>query len=361
VAAAWGRLVERIGRGNVANQERTDEAGGPERRLRRRAVIAAASGLVAATLAKAGQPALVQAAPDAGDFLLGVINTAESTTELDLQPSSTARGNGPALLVRNSGGTGIVGEVSVAPGPPDAPVPAGIGVLGVLGGTDPAAALDGIFMTLGSGVLGVSNIAAGPSGSTVTVTAGVVGVSNYAAGAIGRVRSHWGVITLKRGVSTSPQFGRWLDSTRGSGAAAISDGLAAVVGLAAGVGPAGGIGATQVSEIVGARAGDGAVGIAFSTQDDGVRAVNTAGGVGLAVRGRARFATAGNGTIPKGMNHFAVSNPAVTTTSHVTVTLGAAPGQSLVSWVDVVEGEFTIHLAAQTAAAAPFSYLVVEA
>jgi len=48
--------VERIGRGNVANQERTDEAGGPERRLRRRAVIAAASGLVAATLAKAGQP-----------------------------------------------------------------------------------------------------------------------------------------------------------------------------------------------------------------------------------------------------------------------------------------------------------------
>jgi hypothetical protein len=56
-----------------------------------------------------------------------------------------------------------------------------------------------------------------------------------------------------------------------------------------------------------------------------------------------------------------VSHPAVTTESHVTVTLTANPGGSAqVHWVARQAGSFTVHLTQAVPSSTNFTYLIVE-
>jgi len=63
-------------------------------------------------------------------------------------------------------------------------------------------------------------------------------------------------------------------------------------------------------------------------------------GLALDVHGRAKFSTAGAGTIPAQQNSVVVSDPAVTADSHITMTLTGDPGSSasglpaVVVWIE---------------------------
>jgi len=88
-------------------------------------------------------------------------------------------------------------------------------------------------------------------------------------------------------------------------------------------------------------------------------------GLGIDVIGRARFTTAGAGSVPQGQNSVFVSNPAVRTTSHISVTLVGNPGIRLLHWVERSPGSgFTVRLTPAPANQRPataFTYLIVEA
>jgi hypothetical protein len=87
-------------------------------------------------------------------------------------------------------------------------------------------------------------------------------------------------------------------------------------------------------------------------------------GVALRVDGKARFSTAGAGTIPTGQNSVSVFNPAVTADSHITVTLVSNPGNRVLRWVERNAGAgFTVNLLQTQPGPKPatgFTYLIVE-
>jgi hypothetical protein len=80
------------------------------------------------------------------------------------------------------------------------------------------------------------------------------------------------------------------------------------------------------------------------------------------LRRRAGFSTCGGDTIAAGLASKAVANPAVTATSHISVTLTGNPGAAAhVLWVERQPGTgFVLHLARRVVRSTPFSYLVVE-
>lgn len=84
----------------------------------------------------------------------------------------------------------------------------------------------------------------------------------------------------------------------------------------------------------------------------------------LDVAGKARFSTAGTGTIPQGQNSFSVFNNAVTNLSHITVSLVTDPGERHVRWVSRNQGVgFTLFLTTAAPNKRPqtsFTYLIVE-
>lgn len=55
-----------------------------------------------------------------------------------------------------------------------------------------------------------------------------------------------------------------------------------------------------------------------------------------------------------------MTNAAVTTNSHITVTLTADPGSAQILWVQKQTGSFTIHLTRAVTNATSFTYLIVE-
>ena len=88
------------------------------------------------------------------------------------------------------------------------------------------------------------------------------------------------------------------------------------------------------------------------------------GGLALDVVGKARFSTAGAGTVLRNQNTAFVANPAVTANSHITVTLAGNPGNRYLQWVERNPGVgFTVRLAQVSAGPrppTPFTYLIVE-
>ena len=87
------------------------------------------------------------------------------------------------------------------------------------------------------------------------------------------------------------------------------------------------------------------------------------GGIALDVVGRARFSTAGTGSVLEGANSVFVANGAVQADSHVSLTPTSDPGERQIKWVEVVAGGFIVHM---TSAPPPkqtavnFTYLVME-
>jgi hypothetical protein len=88
------------------------------------------------------------------------------------------------------------------------------------------------------------------------------------------------------------------------------------------------------------------------------------GGVALRVDGKSLFSTAGAGTVPQGQNSVAVLKSAVTSLSHISITLTSDPNDRHVRWVSRSPGVgFTLYLTTAPANKRPqtsFTYLVVE-
>jgi hypothetical protein len=106
--------------------------------------------------------------------------------------------------------------------------------------------------------------------------------------------------------------------------------------------------------------GKGVHGAASADVGIGVLAEHTATGRGLAVKGRAGFSSCGSSTVAAGQASKLVNNSAVTTTSHITVTLNADPGAAQLLWVQRQAGSFTLHLTRTVQNSISFTYLVVE-
>jgi TAT (twin-arginine translocation) pathway signal sequence len=111
--------------------------------------------------------------------------------------------------------------------------------------------------------------------------------------------------------------------------------------------------------------GNGVVG--FSEQAAGVAAIGGSSEIALTVLGKAIFSTAGAGAIPAGQNAVAVNDSAVTSDSHITMTLTGNPGSTgsglpaVVVWVQRQPGTgFTAHLSRRVSNSTPFTYLIVE-
>lgn len=84
-------------------------------------------------------------------------------------------------------------------------------------------------------------------------------------------------------------------------------------------------------------------------------------GLALAVVGKARFSTAGDGVALAKSDAATVSDSAVTADSHITVTFTGDPGRARVAWVDrQADTGFTVHLSSRCRSDVPFTYLIVE-
>lgn len=85
-------------------------------------------------------------------------------------------------------------------------------------------------------------------------------------------------------------------------------------------------------------------------------------GIALLVRGKSMFSTAGSAVIPAGQSSVFVANGAVTSESHISVTLVGNPGVRALQWVERAPGTgFTVHLTtAGPKPATPLTYFVVE-
>ena len=106
--------------------------------------------------------------------------------------------------------------------------------------------------------------------------------------------------------------------------------------------------------------GKGVHGAASADAGIGILAEHTGSGRGLAVKGRAGFSSCGSSTVAAGQASTSVNNPAVTATSHITVTLDADPGAAQLRWVERQTGSFTVHLTQPVQNSISFTYLVVE-
>ncbi len=94
----------------------------------------------------------------------------------------------------------------------------------------------------------------------------------------------------------------------------------------------------------------------------GLFASSTQGGFGLQVVGKAGFSTVGSGTLRARSDAATIANPAVTATSHISVTLTVDPGDAAtIQWVERQPNVgFTVHLTRRARVDVPFTYFVVE-
>jgi hypothetical protein len=89
-------------------------------------------------------------------------------------------------------------------------------------------------------------------------------------------------------------------------------------------------------------------------------AIRGVGEVGLAIEGRAQFASVGEGSIASGAASATVPNVMVSIPSHISVTLLGDAGATL-AWVERDPGTgFTIHLAGPATADTAFTYFIVD-
>lgn len=172
------------------------------------------------------------------------------------------------------------------------------------------------------------------------------------------VFSECGTALAARAIETSAIFA---ESPQYSGL--VGRGQSGVEGVATEeVGPGNGVSGISPN-------GNGVLGRALAA-GVGVKAeAGSAAAAALHVEGRSKFSTAGPGTIPAGQDSAFVGNPFVTSSSHITVTLTADPGQAsstpgtkpVVVWVERQPGTgFVVHLTRPVRSPTPFTYLIVE-
>jgi hypothetical protein len=156
----------------------------------------------------------------------------------------------------------------------------------------------------------------------------------------------------------SAAAGGILSTNHGGGKPAIeADALPGAFGPGVGVQGVSGGGTT-----FGQGPGVGVQGISGSGV--GVEAICVGDGAALRVSGKAKFSTAGSAVVPAGAESVFVANAAVTSASHISVTLTGDPGARSVRWVQRSPGSgFTVYLTSQPPKqrpATPFTYLTVE-
>jgi hypothetical protein len=241
----------------------------------------------------------------------------------------------------------------------------------------------------GFGVLGRSQSGDGVHGSSPSGTAGhftsqsgdgVSGESQSGFGVFGRSQSGPGVAGQSQSGNAVEGFseigaGAFVSSLSGPGVDATSESGPGVLGWSPGGAGVTGIGSILRGEGTVPEVGPGVLGVAPGNAaavqcvsggvigGDGPPVPDPDGGLALDVVGKARFSTAGAGTIPTGQNSRFVPNPAVTANSHITVTLASNPGPRQLWWVEGNPGVgFRVRLtqAPGPRPATNFTYLIVE-
>jgi len=200
------------------------------------------------------------------------------------------------------------------------------------------------------GVRGHSSLPGGGYGSAT----GVHGRSGSGPGVAGQSESG-------PGVAASSQSGPGVrgDSESGPGVEGHSEGMAGVWGTGRLIGVLGWTREGGTAGVAGQAPGE-IPGVIAHTQAPG-GPMPPDGGVALLVTGRARFATAGAGTVPARASTATVSNAAVRADSHVTVTFTGDPGGASVGWVErQPDTGFIVHLSGRARWPVPFTYLIVE-
>jgi hypothetical protein len=284
--------------------------------------------------------------------------------------------NGPGVKGDSVTGAGVQGTTDTGIGVFASTGGDGTGVFGQVLSTEPA--VRGQNFGSGIGVLGQSSDGHGVSGETNQAgKAGVIGAN--ASTSFSALGVEGSVDGSGRGVFGHSATGRGVHghcAGAGTGAGVMgditSDTGTGVLGVNNGSGP----GVKGLSDGTAVR-GEGAVGVSgFSSTgvgvlgeaDNGIGVYASSNSfIALYVQGPATFSTAGSGVIPAGQNSAFVANPAVTSQSHVTVTLTGNPvgsGLSLppvVQWVERQPGAgFVVHLISRVGAATPLTYLIVE-
>lgn len=394
----------------MATRTRRDEAGEStlEKKGDRRAFLAAAAGAaVGATAATLLPEGAKRAQAASGDpLILGQPNEAGEGdgTELDanveggsafhvVNPASegstgihgdgpngatglrgTSAGTGPGVHGTATQGTGVLGESDSGAGVYGFS-DTDIGVHGMTNGVAPSWA-----EFLPAGVLGISLLP--PPGKPWGDMTGVAGISGAGAGVHGESDSGPGV----EGHSQSGA-GLLADSENGTGVVAFAHNLAssAVFGVNVAPGPVShdenGVPIANGSGVgVQGRSGSGPAIVGQSESGVGVLGVAPGdapavvalsalpepsptpdGGLALNVVGKARFSTAGSGAVAARQDTASVTNPAVTSSSHITVTFTGDPDRAQVSWVERQPGSgFVVHLSGRPRSNVPFTYLIVE-
>ena len=210
--------------------------------------------------------------------------------------------------------------------------------------SDPA--IHGINTSVGPAIMGENTYGGGPGavvGHSVGLPPGVRGDSDHGFGLEGKGLLG-GVHGMADGSNREAVRGY---APKGKGVVGISDDLIGVSGF----GPTG---VQGLGPDVGVH-GIGRTGVKAEHSD-----VHS-DGVALEVVGKARFSTAGAGTVPGGTASATVANSAVTADSHITVTLTGDPGRAQLRWVQRQPGTgFVVHLNRKTKTVTSFTFLIVE-
>jgi len=281
-------------------------------------------------------------------FLAAAAGAAAGATAATLLPQSTKRAEAapgePLIIGQDNDGEDRGTRLHATNGAFEAHGGNGIGVLGITNALAPG----GPEEFLPAGVLG-SSLLPGPGKPWGEMT-GVAGVSGTGTGVHGESESGSGVVG---------------NSESGPGVEGHSEGMAGVSGTGRLIGVLGWTREGGTAGVAGYAPGE-IPGVTAHTQAPG-GPMPPDGGVALLVTGRARFATAGAGVVRARSSTAAVSNPAVRSDCHITVTFTGDPGGAAVAWVErrVAAGQqpgggFVVHLSGRARWAVPFTYLIVE-
>jgi hypothetical protein len=270
--------------------------------------------------AASGGPLILGAANDAG----GDGTAIQSSYPLETLLAKNTSATGVAVKGLGNGVPGIDGASLEVTGPLGVPAGTGIRGIGSTRGVLGESRLADASLAAGIGVQGATGTGTGVRGDS-TSGAGVRGNSGSGAGVEGMSTSGMGV----EGVGST--IGVRGFSTTGEGVS--GQGISGVVGVGATLGVQGQVMGTGVA-VKGTTAGG---------DSTGVLAENTGGGVGLQVSGKAKFSTAGRGTISADASSATVLAPVDPATSVVLVTLLTDPGKR-VHWVTLASGSFTLNL-----------------
>jgi len=203
-------------------------------------------------------------------------------------------------------------------------------------------------------VVGVAGFSRDASGTGPGAGTGVSGASGSGPGVDGHSETGQGVLGLSE---SGP--GVVGNSESGPGVEGHSEGMAGVWGTGRLIGVLGWTREGGTAGVAGQAPGE-IPGVIAHTQAPG-GPMPPDGGVALLVTGRARFATAGAGTVPARASTATVSNAAVRADSHVTVTFTGDPGGASVGWVErQPDTGFIVHLSGRARWPVPFTYLIVE-